>query len=129
MFTFIVFIIFLGILLFLFTMKGIEIFYGRKMFTLKWFEASDIFLLKLIIKIRIWWGHLNLKNVILIFSLIVASIRKLIITLKRRFDHKQVHFFTKREHNITKNKGAVSFFLKDVSDYKKKLREESGNKQ
>jgi hypothetical protein len=52
----------------------------------------------------------------------------LIIAVKRRFDHKQAHFFTKREHGPMRNRGSVSFFLKDVSDYKKKLREGEENK-
>ena len=66
---------------------------------------------------------MNFRNTRLIFSWIVASIRKTAIVIKRRFDHEQSHFFTKREPKAPKNKSSVSFFLKDVSDYKKKLRE------
>jgi hypothetical protein len=45
------------------------------------------------------------------------------VAIKRRFDHEQSHFFTKREPPVAKRKGSVSFFLKNVSDFKKSLRE------
>ena len=76
---------------------------------------------KFLLKIRYWWSHVSFKNIKLIFSWIIVSIRKSAVIVKRRFDHKQSHFFTKKEHDVFKNKGSVSFFLKSVSDYKKSL--------
>jgi hypothetical protein len=126
--TFIVFIISLLLLALLFTMKSLEIYHGRKIFLERQFQNIDAWIAELIVKIKFWWSHVNFKNTKLIFSWIIASIRKLVISIKRRFDHKQSHFFTKREYDASKNSSSVSFFLKDVSDYKRSLREGNENK-
>ena len=110
-------------LMLLLAMKGLEIFYGRKLFLERQFENFDVWLSKVLSEVRYWWGHINIKNAKLIFYWIAGSIKKSIIDMKRRFDHKQSHFFAKREHDNLKNKGSVSFFLKNVSDYKKSLGE------
>ena len=123
MLTLVTFIVSLTLIILLFAMKGVEIYYGRKIFLEELFSKLDIEIHKIILKIKFWWSHVNFNNTKLIFSWIIVSIRKLIVTVKRRFDHKQSHFFVKREHSPQKNNSSVSFFLKNVSDYKKSLRE------
>ncbi len=124
MFSFITFLISLILLSFLFLIKGLEIYYGKKIFLESLSLKCDNLILGIILKIKYWWSHVNFRNTKLIFSWIIARIKQLIIAIKRRFDHKQSHFFTKRiDTNIPNNKGSVSFFLKNVSDYKKSLRE------
>ena len=123
MYTLVIFVISLVLLVLLFMMKNLEISHGRKIFLEKFFIKCDNKISNFLRKIKFWWSHINFKNTKLIFSWIIVSIRKLIIAVKRRFDHKQSHFFTKREPEVLKNKGSVSFFLKHVSDYKKSLRE------
>ena len=86
------------------------------------FVKCDAWIFKAISKIGIWWGHINFKNTKLIFSWIVSNIKKSTVAIKRRFDHKQSSFFMKTEHRLPKSKAPASFFLKDVSDYKKSLR-------
>lgn len=125
--TFVIFIISLVLIIFLFMMKSLEIYHGRKIFLEELFSKLDIKIHNILLKVKYWWSHVNFKNTRLIFSWIIAKIRRLIITVKRRFDHKQSHFFTKREVTSSKNKAPVSFFLKNVSDHKKSLRE--GNKE
>jgi hypothetical protein len=130
--TFLVFIISLGLIALLFFMKSLEIYHGRKIFLEKQFENFDAWIANTLLKVKYWWSHVSFKNTRLIFLWILASIYKLVVAVKRRFDHEQSHFFTKREHvSTTKKKVPVSFFLKDVSDYKKSLREgnESGEKK
>ncbi len=129
MITFVVFIISLALLVLLFVIKSLEIFYGRKMFLERQFENFDAWIFKILLKIRYWWSHVNFRNIRLISSWILASIRKSVIAVKQRFDHKQSHFFAKRDHDIFKNKGSVSFFLKSVSDYKKSLGEGGEDKK
>ena len=124
--TFLVFIISLILIILLFVMKDWELSRGRKIFLERQFENFDAWIHKILLAVRFWWGQVNFKNTVLIFSAIVNFVKTLTIKLKRRFDHEQSHFFTKRDHDFSKNKGPVSFFLKDVSDYKKKLREERG---
>jgi hypothetical protein len=122
--TFVVFIISLVLIILLFTMKGLEIYHGRKIILEELFLKCDAWIHKTSLKIKYWWSHVNFKNMRLIFSWIIVNIRKLVVSIKRRFDHKQSHFFIKREYDVSKKNNSVSFFLKDVSDYKKSLREE-----
>jgi len=126
MFTLVTFIISLVLLVLLFVQKSLEIYYGRRIFLERQFENFDGWIHRIIIKIKFWWSHVNFKNTRLIFLWIVGSIHKLAITIKRRFDHEQSHFFTKRNLDVSKHKNSPSFFLKDVSDYKKSLREGNG---
>ncbi len=108
-------------------MKSFEIYRGKKIFLEDFFLKCDDWIHNIFLKIKYWWSHVNFKNTKLIFSWIIGSIKKIVIGIKRRFDHKQSHFFIKREHSTSKNKSSVSFFLKDVSDYKNSLR--GGNKE
>jgi len=124
MITFVIFIISLALLVLLFTMKGLEIYHGRKIFLEDLFLKCDDRIYKTSLKIRYWWSHINFKNLRLIFSWIIVNMRKLIVSVKRRFDHKQSHFFVKREYDLSKKNSSTSFFLKDVSEYKKSLRGE-----
>jgi hypothetical protein len=126
--TFIVFIISLILIIFLFSMKSFEIYSGRKIFLEDLFLRCDSLIQRILFRIKHWWSHVNFRNLRLIFSWIIVSMSKLIIAIKRRFDHKQSTFFTKKDHFVSKKKGPVSFFLKDVSDYKKSLREGKKNK-
>lgn len=123
MLTIVVFVISLVLITLLFVMKNFEISSGRKIFLEDLFLKCDAWIYKILLKLKYWWSHVNFRNTRLIFSWIIASIRKSAIVIKRRFDHKQSHFFTKKEQLPPKSKGPVSFFLKDVSDYKKSLRE------
>ena len=123
MLTFIAFIISLILIILLFVMKGDEINRGKKIFLEDLFLRCDDLISKALTKIKIWWSHISFKNTKLIFSWIIVNIKRLAIAVKRRFDHQQSHFFTKRDQLSSKSKGSTSFFLKDVSDYKKSLRE------
>jgi hypothetical protein len=128
MFSLIIFIISFFFIFTIFLIKGLEIYYNKVFFLTNLLKKADNFILKIISNIKTYISHLNFKNIQLIFSWIMVNISKLIRNIKRRFDHKHSHFFSKRDYLDTKNKGSVSFFLKDVSDYKKSLREEIENK-
>ncbi len=124
MLAFVIFIISLAVIAFSLVMKSREIYNGRKIFLANWFARGDDWILKTILKIRYWWSHVNFRNTKRVIFWTITTVHKIMVAVKRRFDHKQSHFFTKREHtNIAKNPSSVSFFLKDVSDYKKRLRE------
>lgn len=123
MFTLVIFILALVLVVLLFIMKSLEIYYGRKLFLERQFENFDAWIRKGLLKVWFWWSHINFKNSKIAFSWLINTIRQAVVVVKRRFDHKQSHFFTKRDTHITRNKSSVSFFLKNVSDYKKSLRE------
>ena len=131
MLTFIVFIISLTLIVFLFIMKGLEIYHGRKFFLEDFFLECDAWILKNLQQTKFWWSQVNFKNTRLIFSWIIVNIRKFIIKIKKRFDNKPSGFFIKKEQcsNINLNsRGTVSFFLKNVSEHKKQLREKKNIK-
>lgn len=126
--TFIVFIITLFLIFFLFLFKGWEVSSGRNFFWKRFFKSGDIYLEHLFKKVDYWWGYVNARNCQLLFCWIAVSIKRLFIIIKRRFDHEQSHFFTRRDTSIPKSKKSASFFLKDVSEYKKELRKGNKNK-
>jgi hypothetical protein len=121
MFTLVTFITSIALILILVTIKNIESKSGKTFGLTNFFSRFDIQIVRAFKALRVWWSHVNFNNLKLIFSKIVVSIRKVVTMFKRRFDHKHSPFFTKKEHG--KNKASVSFFLKDISDHKKSLRE------
>ena len=124
MFTLIVFIISLILILVLIVIRNAVLDRGRGNLIFRFYSLSDSKLIRFSNSVKVYWSHVNFKNTKLIFSWITASIRKLVVKIKRRFDHKQSSFFIKREYeNYSKKKGSVSFFLKNISDHKKNLRE------
>lgn len=123
MVTFVIFIASLVLMALLFFMKSHEIFTGKKIFLENVFLKCDAWIHQTILKIKFWWSHVNFKNTRLLFSWLIAKIKGIIVSIKRRFDHEQSHFFTKREADLSKPKNSPSFFLKDVAEYKKTLRD------
>ncbi len=120
MFAITTFIVALALLAVLVMIKSLENKHNQTFMTSDWLAKFDPKLVRLFVVINIWFKHVNLNNAKLLFARIIASIRKLILAWKKKFDHKHSPFFVKRDH--PKNKGSVSFFLKNVSDYKKTLR-------
>jgi hypothetical protein len=123
MLTFVVFIISLVLIAFLFMQKSFEISYGKKVLLEETFLKCDIGIHNILLKIKYWWSHVNFKNTRLVFMWVMVNVRRILLNTKKRFDHKQSQFFIKRDYKAPKSRGSVSFFLKDVSDYKKSLRE------
>lgn len=108
--------------------KHLELANGRNYFLSNILSKLDRPLLGSWFKLKVWWSHVNFKNLRLIFSWIMVKIKRLMIVIKRRLDHQQSHFFTQKKRDASKNKGSISFFLKDVSEYKQTLREKEGEK-
>ena len=124
MFTLVLFLVSLILIILLFIMKGLEISRGRKIFLEIFFLKCDALIRQCLSKFRLWWNHVNFKNTKLVLSWIILTSKGMVIAIKRHFDHQQSHFFIKRESSGLKHKGSTSFFLKDISDYKKSLRGE-----
>lgn len=75
-------------------------------------------------KTRNLFSKIKLKNFQRLFVRTLAWLRDESIYLKRRFDSKQPSFFLKQTNKIDINKkGSVSFFLKNVSEYKNSLKD------
>ena len=127
MFTLAVFLIALVLIVFSLVMKRVETLKGRKIFLARLFAQSDVVIFKIAYWIKIAWQSLTFKNTKLIFSQITASIKHSVTAFKRRFDHKHSPFFAKKEHDHLKHKGSVSFFLKDISEHKKSLRDKDNS--
>jgi len=74
-------------------------------------------------KARGIFRKIKIKNFQRVTIKLIDWVKKEMVYLKRRFDSKQPKFFLTQmpKHDIHK-KGSVSFFLKNVSDYKNSLR-------
>lgn len=123
MFTFVTFIVSLILIITLLVIKNLEISRGTSFASTRLFSRFDLLIAKILEHIKIGLSQMNFENLQLIFSKIIVNMGSMIKSFKRRFDHKQSHFFTKRDIDPSKHKGAVSFFLKDISEHKKTLRE------
>ncbi len=67
-------------------------------------------------------SKIKFKNFHKLAVIIASFTKKEIILLKRKLDSQQPKFFLKPEKANGTHKGSVSFFLKNVSDYKDSLR-------
>ena len=121
--TFVIFAVSLVLMALLFVTKALEIYSGRKIFLEKFFWKCDALIWQTILRLRFWWSHVNFKNTKRVLAWIVIRTHRQAVTIKRRYDHKQSHFFTKKELPSLKSKKSASFFLKNVSEFKKNLRE------
>ena len=88
----------------------------------KFAKKSDVFFHITIKVLKYWFFKIKFKNFHRLVVIIVNFVKREIIVLKRKFDSKQPKFFLKPQKNGGPNKNSVSFFLKNVSDYKDTLR-------
>ncbi len=68
------------------------------------------------------FSKIKLKNFHRLTVMVTDFIKKESIYLKRRFDSKQPSFFLSPQKPNFQNKNSVSFFIKNVTDYKNSLR-------
>lgn len=90
--------------------------------TLKVIHKSDRYCHNIICIIKYFFSKIKIKNFNKIFLFIINFTKKEIVYLKRRFDSKQPKFFLKPKKSNLNTKSSVSFFLKNVSEYKDSLR-------
>lgn len=67
-------------------------------------------------------SHIRFKNLHKLAVAVIKFIKEEMIYLKRRFDSKQPAFFLSPQRPSHIHKNSVSFFIKNVSDYKNSLR-------
>ena len=67
-------------------------------------------------------SKIHFKNAHRFIMLAINFIKTEAINIKRKFDSKQPKFFLKPQKKSDVSKSSVSFFLKNVSEYKKSLR-------
>ena len=68
------------------------------------------------------FSKIKFKNFHKLSIMIAEFIKRESIYLKRRFDSKQPSFFLSPQKPNFQNKNSVSFFIKNVTDYKNSLR-------
>jgi len=71
--------------------------------------------------VNYYFSKIKIKNFHKLFIKIINFIKREIVYLKRKFDSKQPKFFLKPQKNNS-GKNSVSFFLKNVSEYRDSLR-------
>jgi len=86
-------------------------------------DKNDEHVHKIVTKSKHAISHIKFKNFHRLTVAIADFIHKEMVYLKRRFDSKQPAFFLspQKPSHITKN--SVSFFIKNITDYKNSLRE------
>jgi len=99
---------------------GFSVF-GNKT-SLEILHKSDKYCHSVICTIKYFFSKIKIKNFNKLTLLIVNFIKDESIYLKRKFDSKQPKFFLKPQKNNITGKSSVSFFLKNVSEYKDSLR-------
>ncbi|MFA5935096.1 MAG: hypothetical protein WC827_04380 [Candidatus Paceibacterota bacterium] len=85
-------------------------------------HKSDKHCHNIICVIRYFFSKIKIKNFNKLVLFIINFIKTETVYLKRKFDSKQPKFFLKPQKNNSNNKNSVSFFLKNVSDYKDSLK-------
>ncbi|MFA6226904.1 MAG: hypothetical protein WC631_00245 [Candidatus Paceibacterota bacterium] len=106
------------------TIKSLEIYYDRKHVLSQVICRGDDYCHELVGKTRHVISKIKFKNFHRLVVLIAEFIKRETIILKRKFDSKQPKFFLKTVSYKpdSSKKGSVSFFLKNVSDYKNSLK-------
>lgn len=85
-------------------------------------KESDVFFHQAVRFLRHWISKIKFKNFHKLVVILINFSKREIILLKRKFDSKQPKFFLKHQKINNPNKNSVSFFLKNVSEYKESLR-------
>jgi hypothetical protein len=106
-----------------FAIKFFEIYFDRKHIVSKVICQGDEYCNEAVVKTRHTISKIKFKNFQKLAIIIGTWLKQEAIYLKRRFDSKQPKFFLKPSNKPDLHKkGSVSFFLKNVSDYKESLK-------
>jgi len=127
MILFVVFYTSLFLVIVFLTLKYLELRYERKPIMTKVICMGDEHCHKAVKKTKSIVLKIKFKNFQKLVLIIATWTRKEIIYLKRRFDSKQPKFFLKPVSSPADNtkKGSVSFFLRNVSEYKTTTKKKS----
>ena len=118
----VLFYISLALVIVMLTIKSFGIYIFSHDFFKKLAKKSDMFFHKAGKVLRQWVSKIKFKNFHKLIVLVISFSKREIIYLKRKFDSKQPKFFLKSQKPNSTNKNSVSFFLKNVSDYKESMR-------
>lgn len=105
---------------------GLKIFEhktGKKTYISSFGNETDKIVSHFWFLVKRFFSHLNIKNTVKIFTWLWSESNKLIWKLKKRFDSKQPKFFIQQDQFDPKGRGRASFFWRNVSEYKKGLKE------
>jgi hypothetical protein len=105
------------------TIKSLEVYYDRQHVLSKVICKGDDYCHEAVGKTKHFISKIKFKNFHKLAVLIAEFTKREAIYLKRRFDSKQPKFFIKPSNKPDLHKkSSVSFFLKNVSDYKNSLK-------
>ena len=101
--------------------KSMKISFFDNIFIKKIRRVGDKRCYDFICVVNYYFSKIKIKNFHKLFIKIINFIKREIVYLKRKFDSKQPKFFLKPQKNNS-GKNSVSFFLKNVSEYRDSLR-------
>ena len=104
------------------SLRAFELSGGHKLLEINLVRKTDLFVHDFFHLLKKQTSRISIRNIYKFICYICISIKEMVINSKKKFDSRQPKFFIKQTKNdITKN-GSVSFFLKNVSDYKDSIR-------
>ncbi len=121
--SFIIFYISFFCLICFFGLKMFEYKTGRKTYISSFGKETDTFVSHSWKLFKNFLVSLSFKNTMRFFSWLWKTLSVLTWKLKKRFDSRQPKFFMQQNQFDPKGKGRVSFFWRNVSEYKKGLKE------
>ena len=121
--SFIIFYISFFCLICFFGFKMFEYKTGRKTYISSFGKETDMFVSHSWMLFKKFLVSLSLKNTMRFFSWLWETSGRIIWKLKKRFDSRQPKFFMQQNQFDPKGKGRASFFWRNVSEYKKGLKE------
>jgi len=104
------------------SLRAFELSNGHRILEANFVRKTDIIVHNFFHLLKKQVSRISIRGTYKFICHICVKIKEKAIDLKRGYDSRQPKFFIKQTKNdITKN-GSVSFFLKNVSDYKDSIR-------
>ncbi|MEI6528190.1 MAG: hypothetical protein WCO10_00775 [bacterium] len=119
--TIIIFISAVVLLAFLALSRVFALASGRGNMIVDFVAKGDKYILLLKRRLHENKHHLTIPGLSRLTIKVAEKTKKKMVSVKRRFDHQQSHFFVKRDQHLHQPKGSASFFLKHISEHKKTI--------
>lgn len=103
-------------------LRTFELSGGHKILEANFVRKTDIIVHDFFHLLKKQISRISIRNIYTFFCFICTKVKIATINFKRGYDSRQPKFFIKQTKNDINKAGSVSFFLKNVSDYKDSIR-------
>ncbi len=102
--------------------RAFELSSGQKLLEVSFVRKTDIFVHHFFHLIKRQISRISIKGTWKLIYKLSVQTKDWLVNFKKKYDSRQPKFFVKQTKNDITQKGSVSFFLKNVSDYKESIR-------